>query len=54
MNIEQSLAARKIANLLRAGYNKQTAIAQAAKLVKSQGFSADHAKKTAEEMGALL
>ncbi len=54
MTIEQALAARKIADLLRAGHNKTTAIAQAAKLVKSQGFSAEHAKKTAEEMGALL
>ena len=54
MTIEQSLAARKIADLLRAGHNKTTAIAQAERLVKSHGFSAEHAKRTAEEMGDLL
>ncbi len=54
MHIEQALAARKIADMLRAGYSKQAAIVAAAKLVKSQGFSAEHAKKTAEEMAGLL
>lgn len=54
MNIEQALAARKISDMLRAGHSKQSAITAAAKLVKSQGFSADHAKKTAEEMAGLL
>ena len=54
MHIEQALAARKIADMLRAGYSKQAAITAAAKLVKSQGFSAEHAKKTAEQMADLL
>lgn len=54
MHIEQALAARKIADMLRAGYSKQAAITAAAKLVKRQGFSAEHAKKTAEQMADLL
>jgi hypothetical protein len=54
MTIEQSLAARKIAEMIRAGYSKQAAITQAAKLVKSQGFGAEHAKKTAQQMAELV
>lgn len=54
MTIEQSLAARKIAEMIRAGYSKEAAITQAAKLVKSQGFGAEHAKKTAQQMAELV
>lgn len=53
-HIEQALAARKISDMLRAGYSKQASITAATKLVKSQGFSAAHAKKTAEQMADLL
>jgi len=54
MKIEQALAARKIVDLMAQGYSKECAIQQAAKLVKSQGFSAAHAKQTAREMAELV
>lgn len=54
MQIEQALAAKKIAQMIRDGYSKEAAITQAAKLVKSQGFSAKHSRKVAEEMAVLV
>lgn len=54
MTIEQSLAAQQIAKWLHAGYSKDVAIVQAAKFIKSQGFSAEHAKKTAIQMAEVL
>lgn len=54
MTIEQSLAVRKIAEMLYAGYSQQAAITQAAKLLESQGFGAEHALKTAQEMAELV
>lgn len=54
MTIEQSLAVRKIAEMIRNGYSKEAAITQAAKFVKRQGFSAEHAKKTAQQMAELV
>lgn len=54
MQIEQSLAARKIAQMIAQGWQKQACINAAAKLVQSQGFGAAHSKKTAEEMYELV
>lgn len=54
MTIEQSLAAQKIAQMIRLGHSKEVAIVQATKLIKSQGFSPAHAKKTAIEMAEVL
>lgn len=54
MTVEQSLAARKISEMIRVGHSKQVAIIEAAKLVKSQGFGEDHAEKTAKEMAELV
>ncbi len=53
-NIEHALAARKIANMLASGYSRKCSIAQAAKLVQSQGFSAKYSKSVAEEMSNLV
>lgn len=52
--IEKTLAARKIADMLAQGYTREAAITQAARLVKSQGFSAKHAKEVAQQMAGLL
>lgn len=54
MTIEQALAARKISDMLAAGFSKECAITQAAKLVKSQGFGAKHAKAVAVQMAELV
>lgn len=47
MYIEQALATREAARLLRLGYSKDSVITQVTKLIKSQGFSADHSRQTA-------
>lgn len=52
--IEHALAAQEIAKALRAGFSKECAITQAARLVKSQGFSAKYAKQVAAQMAELL
>ena len=54
MHIEHSLALIEIAKMLDRGYGKQAAITQAAKFVKTQGFSAKYAKQVAEQMAELL
>lgn len=54
MHIEHSLAAQQIAKALRAGYSKESAITQAAKFVKSQGFSMKYSKEVAAKMAELL
>ena len=54
MNIEQALAAQVIAKMIAQGYSKECAITQAAKFVKSQGFSAKHAKEVAAQMAELV
>lgn len=54
MHIEHHLAAQHIAKLVRQGYSKECAITQAAKLVKSQGFSAKYSKEVAVKMAELV
>ena len=53
-NVENGLAARKIADMLVAGYSKEAAIAQSARLVEAQGFSAEYASEVAKQMAELL
>lgn len=54
MSIEQALAAKLIAKMLREGWGKQAAIAAAAKHVRSQGFGAEHSDRVAREMFDLV
>lgn len=54
MRIEHKLAAREIAYFLELGHSKETAIKQAAKLVKSQGFGAEYSEQVAREMAELI
>lgn len=54
MTVEQTLAIRKIHEMLSAGYSKSAAITQAIKLVESQGFSKEHSKKTAQLVAELV
>jgi len=54
MQIEQSLAAKKISQLLALGFGKSVCVRDAEMLVKSQGFSAEHAQKVAAEMFELI
>lgn len=53
MKIEHHLALREIAYFFDMGHSKETAIKQAAKLVKSQGFGAEYSKQVAKEMAEL-
>ncbi len=54
MHVEHMLAARKIASMLAAGHSKQAAITAAARMVRSQGFSAEHSKQVAEQMAGMV
>lgn len=54
MTIEESLAAREIAKMQAAGFQKIAAQKSAARLVVSQGFGRAHAEKVAEKMIDLV
>lgn len=54
MKVEHALAARTIANAIASGYSKESAITQAAKFVKTQGFSAKYSKEVAVKMAELV
>ena len=54
MQIEESLAAREIAKMQAAGYQKVAAKKAAIRLVVSQGFGREHAAKVADKMIDLV
>ena len=54
MTIEESLAAREIAKMQAAGYQKVAAERAAVRLVVSQGFGKAHAAKVASKMLELV
>ncbi len=54
MMIEESLAAREIAKLQSAGFQKAAAKNSAVRLVVSQGFGKAHAERVAEKMLDLV
>ena len=54
MHIEESLAAREIAKMQAAGFQKVAAEKAAARLVVSQGFGKEHADKVAAKMLDLV
>lgn len=54
MLIEESLAAKEIAKMQSAGYQKAAAEKAATRLVVSQGFGKEHAAKVAAKMLDLV
>ena len=54
MTLEQALAAKKIAQLLRQGFGRQVAVPAATHLLVSQGFGREHSARVAAEMYELL